>query len=260
VVAAPPSPAGIGRCKSCAFVETGTPAICFGCFRKTIPQLEAPKCKLCDHPVPGRGSACINPVCGWSDLPFDWNLALAKRTDLLRNIIASYKFHDFKGWAEILARVLVGALDENEENFHFDLIVASPTYVAANEEGVRKWDHTRLVLEHANELAEGRWPFDLETPAAIVKTQKTTPLSSITARSDDGRTIWRQRYDIARTELRAALQVPDPQRTRGKDILVYDDVFTDGLTLYEVARGLMYEGRAKTVCGITLARQIYRAR
>jgi predicted amidophosphoribosyltransferase len=41
------------------------------------------------------------------------------------------------------------------------------------------------------------------------------------------------------------------------DILVYDDVFTDGHTLYEVARCLKLQGGAADVCGVTLARQIY---
>src|SRR6266699_2855413 len=34
----------------------------------------------------------------------------------------------------------------------------------------------------------------------------------------------------------AKLDVPDPSRVRGKAILVYDDVFTDGLLLNTVAR------------------------
>jgi predicted amidophosphoribosyltransferase len=39
---------------------------------------------------------------------------------------------------------------------------------------------------------------------------------------------------------------------------VYDDIFTDGQTLNEVARALRYSGRAKLVSGITLARQPWR--
>lgn len=39
--------------------------------------------------------------------------------------------------------------------------------------------------------------------------------------------------------------------------LVYDDVFTDGLTLREIARKLRDAG-ATRVCGVTLCRQEYR--
>ena len=43
---------------------------------------------------------------------------------------------------------------------------------------------------------------------------------------------------------------------QGKHVLVYDDVFTDGLTLNEVARALRRAG-ADEVCGVTLCRQPY---
>jgi predicted amidophosphoribosyltransferase len=82
-----------------------------------------------------------------------------------------------------------------------------------------------------------------------VKTALTTPFV--------GRS-WRQRFDIARTELREALSVPSPAAVRGKSILVFDDVFTDGLTLNEVGRALIRQGEAARVCGVTLARQPFR--
>jgi predicted amidophosphoribosyltransferase len=117
----------------------------------------------------------------------------------------------------------------------FDFIVASPTYVGA---GGRAWDHTRLVIQEATLLAEDLWPFDVADPPAIINVSPTARLV--------GRT-WRQRREIATGPLRAALQVPDPRRTEGKSFLVYDDVFTDGQTLNEVAGCLRDEGGAARV-------------
>jgi predicted amidophosphoribosyltransferase len=54
--------------------------------------------------------------------------------------------------------------------------------------------------------------------------------------------------------MRAALRIPRPAHVSGREILVYDDVFTDGFTLREVARALRRAGAA-TVCGVTLTRQ-----
>ena len=113
----------------------------------------------------------------------------------------------------------------------------------------RKWDHTRLVLQKAEAVSEGAWPFDLDNPAAIVKTQQTQAMMKKT---------WKQRNQIAKTELRDSLQIPDPNRLTGKDILVYDDVFTDGFTLREIARTLIQDAGANRVSGITLARQPFR--
>jgi predicted amidophosphoribosyltransferase len=108
------------------------------------------------------------------------------------------------------------------------------------------------VLEKAAIECRGEWPFDVgQEQPAIIKVGATTPMTKKT---------WAERHQIAETELRSVLRVPDPNRTRGKKILVYDDVYTDGHTLNEVARCLRQDGYAAAVCGVTLARQPYRGR
>ena len=152
------------------------------------------------------------------------------------------KYEGKKGWRTIFARVLVGFLDAQPDIFEdFDLIVASPTFI-----GDRPYDHTREVILAADWEAEGAWPFDDGDPPAIVKSTATPSMAGKT---------WQQRRQIAEGPLRGALCVPRPARTQGKSILVYDDVFTDGSTLDEVARCLRADGGAQWVCGVTLTRQ-----
>jgi predicted amidophosphoribosyltransferase len=172
------------------------------------------------------------------------------RSGILEKALNAYKYENKRGWAVIFARVLVGFLNEEGSSFNsFDLIVASPTFVGL---GGRDWDHTRRVLLEASELDEGTgWPFDTAESPAIIKTAATEPMMG---------KKWKERYEIARGPLRAALQIPEPARTEGKAVLVYDDVFTDGQTLNEVARCLIVEGGAREVCGVTLMRQPYRSR
>jgi predicted amidophosphoribosyltransferase len=62
---------------------------------------------------------------------------------------------------------------------------------------------------------------------------------------------------VCRDEIPKALEVPDQARVDGRRVLVYDDVFTDGLNLNTVARKLREAGAAQ-VCGVTLARQPWR--
>jgi predicted amidophosphoribosyltransferase len=69
---------------------------------------------------------------------------------------------------------------------------------------------------------------------------------------------FRERREIAEGPPRDALRVTRPQEIRGRRMLVYDDVFTDGLTLNEVATALRHDGAAE-VCGISLCRQPYRS-
>jgi len=240
-----PRPAGFGRCRACAYRETGTPDICFSCASSGTEHLAPERCRVCELPVAPRES-CGNPLCNDRGRWFDCNYAIAMKSGALQNAITLYKFKDQKGWAQIFGRVLVGFLDEREEEFRkFNFITASPTFVG-QEESSRSWDHTRLVIEVANEVAEGRWPFDLVTPPAIEKVRPTPRMA---------RKKWRERREIGEGELRRALRVADPPRIREASILVYDDVFTDGRTLDEVARCLRIEGGARRVCGVTLARQ-----
>lgn len=242
-----PVPAGFGKCALCGYRDTGTPEICSACAHQTIEKLVKDRCNVCDLPFKAGARECGNPLCNWPDRCFERNYSIAMRSGTLEQRINSYKYDGRKGWAVIFARVLVGHLRADRETFSkFGLVVASPCYTGQGAS--RDWNHTRLVLEHAEQLAPGEWPFDLDEPPAIIKTAATDRMVGKT---------WRQRYENATGPLRAALQVASPQRVRGKRILVYDDVFTDGQTLNEVARALRIAG-ARSVCGITLARQQYR--
>lgn len=242
----PPVPAGIGNCRVCAYLNAGTSEICYRCARQTIEALAPNRCMTCDLEL-RNDDTCGNPLCGWprEDRYFRWNYAIAMRSGVLRGAISRFKYENVRGWRNIFGRVLVGFLDDEEATFReFDLIVASPTYL--DPDGARKYDHTREVVLAADREADGRWPFDAGDEPAIIKTQATEPFVSKT---------WRERKQIAEGELRDSLSIPDTNRTRGKSILVYDDVFTDGFTLREVARSLVLDGKAVTVCGVTLTRQ-----
>ena len=241
-----PAPAGFGKCAVCAYRDTGTPRICFECATETLEGLAKRRCDICDLPHGMAESACGNPWCKWKPRYFERNYSIAMRSGVLERAITKYKYDGVKGWAQIFARVLVGYLEAEHLVFsRFGLIIASPAFVGEGAE--RSWDHTRLVLQHASQLAP-EWPFDLEEPPVIVKTASTEPMVG---------KGWKKRREIAEGPLRESLHVTAPTKVRGKRILVYDDVFTDGQTLREVARALKLAD-ARQVCGITLGRQPYK--
>jgi predicted amidophosphoribosyltransferase len=141
----------------------------------------------------------------------------------------------------IFGRVLVGFLDQEELSF-YDLIVPSPTYIG---EGGRSWDHTGAVIDAAAVEAGGRYPFDAGEPRAIVQLSPTRSFKELR---------WRERKAEAGGPLRRALQVSDPERVEGMRMLVYDDVFTEGFRIREVARALRRSGAAD-VDEVVLARK-----
>jgi len=164
------------------------------------------------------------------------------RTGPLKRAIDRYKVEGRQAWARIFGRVLLGYLNANRPDFEsYDLIIPSPTYVG---HGGRAFDHTRLVIEHAAFEDDGCWPFQT---GLLLKSAATTPFRG---------KRWKTRYDIAEREIRPALRIPNQEELQGKRILVYDDIYTEGLTLRAVARALRESGAAE-VSEIVLAREPY---
>jgi predicted amidophosphoribosyltransferase len=174
---------------------------------------------------------------GWE---FIW--AIAMRSGRLKNAISSYKYDDIKGWAWIFGRILVGYLEANAQVFEtYDLIIPIATYVG---DGGRSWDHVGLIIERA-EIEGPQWPFRRDV---MVKTKSTPTMV--------GLGTFKKRAEMAEQQLRPALHVAAPAAVAGRDVLVFDDVFTGGLSMREAAYKLKDAG-ATSVAGIVLARQPY---
>lgn len=167
---------------------------------------------------------------------------------MLKRVGDEFKLNGRRGWGVILGRLLVGYLDAHRGDFeHFDLIIPSPGWAGA---GARlPWDHAAEVVRWAKDAMTTPWPFDLDP--VIERTTYVAPLKALRS--------WKARRQLAETDLRASLHVVDAARVRRKRVLVYDDIFTDGFTLREIALKLRASG-AREVCGLTLMRQPYSAR
>jgi predicted amidophosphoribosyltransferase len=253
-----PQPTGFGTCRHCPYRDVGAVAICYPCARRTMPKLPSPGCEVCDQALSAPGAECGNPVCTWPTVPdspwqrsvrwFQWNFAVAMRGGELKRAISNYKYDEVRGWAVIFGRVLAGFLHAHRFTFEgFDLVIPSPTYVG---KGGRGFDHTATVLAEAARLDQTGLPFVLDR-SVLVKTRPTKRLVDCSG--------WQERHHVCENELPRALEVPDRALIDGAAILVYDDVFTDGLNINAVARKLREAG-AELVCQVTLAREPWRGR
>jgi predicted amidophosphoribosyltransferase len=167
--------------------------------------------------------------------------AISMRTGQMKTAIHRYKYDERRGWAAIFGRILAGFLNENQSIFGtYDLIVPNPSYTGP--EAQRSFDHTEGIVRAAEIEEPLGWPFAY---GVVVKTAPTERFAGKT---------WRERKAIAEGPLRAALSVPDPVRVANKDVLVIDDVFTEGFTIREVARVLHQHG-AREVSEVVLARE-----
>jgi predicted amidophosphoribosyltransferase len=234
--------AGFPDCHGCAYFRTGPAVVCASCAAQDLAGPGADSCVVCAQRLESDGS-CPNELCRSPSRRISRIHAIGYQTGSMRRAINNYKYRGSRDLAAVLARILLSWLDEHMAAQPPGLIVANPSCVGP---GGQQFAHTEAVLGAAAQADPGnRWPFD---PGAIIKTEPTL-------KSADGQ-AWSKR--VSGNELRDALSVPDPARTRGRFVLVYDDVCTTGSQLDAVAGCLLDHGGATRVEAVVLARAPWR--
>jgi predicted amidophosphoribosyltransferase len=238
-------PPGFPECPACPYRLMGPARICVACASRTLEAIASRACPVCSQRLEGD-STCRNSLCRDPHRRVERIDAIAYHSGPIQDKIHSYKYHGKTGWSLIFGRLLVGWLDAYARGDPPDLIVANPTYVSS---GQRRPGHIeQIIAAAATADYDGRWPFDVGLPAAIIKTEPTERSA--------GRSSAEKRITAA--ALREVLKIPDTGRTAGRHILVFDDVCTTGSQLEAVADCLLREGRAARVRALVLARAPWR--
>lgn len=213
--------------------------------------MAADACGVCSQRLAGRGQ-CPNELCRSAHRRIRRIHAIGYQSGPLRRAINDFKYRGARDLAVTFGRLLLGWLDATLAHDPPDLIVANPSFIGP---GGQLFAHTEAVLDAAAAeaarrpaTAAQRWMFDTATPRAVVK-------MAATLRSADEQAWSKQ---AAAADLRLALRIPDPVRTAGRSILVYDDVCTTGRQLDAVAACLLDRGGAALVDGLVLARAPWR--
>lgn len=237
--------AGFPECPQCAYFRAGPVPVCVACAGPGLLQPGPDACPVCAQRLRPDGR-CPNELCRSPRRRISKIHAIGYQSGPLRRAINSYKYRGSRGLAVVLGRLLLAWLDQHMAADPPGLIVANPSCVGP---GGQQFPHTEAVLAAAAAAdRDSRWPFDIATPAAIIKTQPTL-------KSADGQ-AWSKR--VSGNELRDALLVPFPGRVAGQYVLVYDDVCTTGTQLDAVAGVLLDQGEAARVEGVVLARAPWR--
>jgi len=238
--------AGFPRCHCCGNFRDGPPRTCLTCASQRLARPGPDACGVCSQRL-DAGGGCPNELCRSPGRRISKIHAMGYQSGPLRSVINAYKYRGTRSWSVVLGRLLLAWLEETMAADPPGLIVVNPGYAGP---GGDDFAHAETVLaEAARADARRCWPFDTVSPAAVVKTRPT--LKSADAQA------WSKR--ATGTELRSALRVPDPARTAGRYILIFDDVCTTGTQLDAVAGCLLDEGKALRVEGVVLARAPWRA-
>lgn len=234
-----PLPAGFPDCAVCVYRTTGTPAICFTCANAGAVPAADQACPVCGQGLVD-GGLCTNTVCNFDDRSFSNIYTVSGHSDEMWNAISRFKYDEDRSWARILGRILVGFLEERRADLEgYDSITPGAIYVGPQAN--RLWDHLRLILDEARTEGPG-WPIG----SGLIT--KSAPTGQFLGKSP------RERSEIAEGPLRAALSVPEPDLVAGRRVLVFDDVYSEGFSMREMARALVRAGAAE-VSGLVLARR-----
>lgn len=238
-------PPGFPQCPKCAYRLMGPAWICVACAGKTLEAIAPRSCPVCSQRL-DDDSPCRNALCRERNRSVARIDAIAYHSGALQEKIHSYKYEDKAGWSLIFGRLLVGWLEAHVSDDPPHMIIANPTYTGHGQPGP---GHVETIIRSAATADyDRRWTFDTSTPAAIIKTRATDKSA--------GKSLTEKRAVAA--ALRQVLIIPDPARTQGRDILVFDDVCTTGYQLNAVAACLLQDGRAARVRALVLARAPWR--
>ena len=211
-------------------------SICVECFNK-IRFISKPYCQICGRPFENTDDM-LQSVCAECMRQKRRSFSLIRSAfvydDNSKNMLLSLKFRDKVSYSPSIAKSMAQAgADIFEENP--DLIVPVPLHYMRMLS--RKYNQSALL---ANELSKIS---GIKTDLFSLKRHKNTiPQVKFSGK---------ERVK----NVRGAFEVKNPQKIKGKSIVLIDDVMTTGSTLKECAIALKRAG-AKRIYALTAARTL----
>ncbi len=211
--------------------------ICADCVNR-VPFIEVKGCcRVCGRALEGMSFDWCCEDCSKLHPPFFDRAASAVRFEAeMRELITAFKFHqhleltaDFTDWLEgaAKARFLVREIEA---------IIPMPT---------RYYPRINKGYNPSELLAKG-----------LAKRFDKPYSAHILARQGKFRQQAKLSEDERRENVKDTIRVRQPERVKGKCLLLIDDIMTTGSTLSEAARALKLAGAQKVWC-LTLARSLH---
>jgi len=222
------------RCLKCGKIIHTDEEICEYCFNELNFILD-PYCQKCGHPLSEivENAKLLCPLClKKKRTPFRLSRSAMHYDEASKNLILAFKFMDRTENAKLLATMLKFAGRDIFET-GVDLIIPVPLH------------YNRLLKRRYNQSA------------FLVR-----ELSKFTNVPADYRSLVRHRNTLPQVDfsglqrirnVKDAFSVRNPEKIKGKKIVLIDDVLTTGSTLKESALALKKVG-AKSVDTLTVAR------
>jgi len=220
------------QCLLCGDLDSS--GLCRTC-RKSFQPLRPPLCSVCSAPVETSEAAPLCARCSDFHPAYDRAWSLFIYDGAIRKAIHDFKYHGVSGLHRVFGELLHERLTVEMAGISIDSVVPVP-------------------LHRARELSRGY------NQAALLARSLASLLSLPVMESE----LLRVRHtdflaDLGRRDrfasLEGAFAISEKTRLEGKKILLVDDIMTTGAT-FHICAGVLREGGASCIYGITLARTV----
>lgn len=205
-------------CKSCwESLKVRRAAYCLCCGRFFKSSIEPHLCGLCLHKIP----------------PFSCHRSCSRYEGKLKDIILLYKYRKLHILGKGLAQFAYQTLG-NEEAIWWGIDAIIPVPLHPKRKKQRGFNQAQII---ARELARLKKTVVIER--VLIKLKNVLPQTSLAAKE-------------RKKNVKGIYKVSKPELIKGKIVLLVDDVFTTGSTIYECSSVLRKAG-AKDVRALTIA-------
>ena len=206
--------------------------LCADCW-SSFYWIDEHKCIRCGYPFPMDIDLPVDamcPVCAAGECELDWIRSACVYDDVSRSAMLPFKHGGRVGYARFMSRAMIWAL----RDINVDADIVMPVPLARGRLFKRTYNQATLLAR----------------PIAYVL-NVDMDLDSVRRkfRPDMGHKNARQRSE----NIRGVFTVVNPDKIRGRKILLVDDVMTTGATFSELRRVLIRAG-ASAVYGVTFCR------
>ena len=151
--------------------------------------------------------------------------------NLIRNLILKYKFYDCGYLSNLFANVILNDKKINEIIKCYDIMIPVP--MSKTKKKIRGYNQTELIAKYFNQ-------YITVDNRALVKVKNTKTQSTLLA------------HERAKN-IKNAFKVRDINIIKNKNIILFDDIVTTGLTVNEISK-ILKDAGAKRVLVFVIAK------
>ena len=179
---------------------------------KSLPINNGKKCKICDLEISGESEVC--DFCKTNHKFFDKTFAPFKYEGDVQKAVIKFKGENAKYLAKPMASLIVKYLGDEMNNI--DFVVPVPSSEKSMKR--RGYNQCNLLAKEIEKLSGKEVRYDLLVKDKETAEQKNLPFAE------------------RKTNIESAFKLLTHKRTKGKNILLIDDVMTTGATANACAR------------------------